>query len=143
TLGCGGGGAVVPPPPPPRSIIVTVAPQSGTVVLGNQIAFTATVTNATDTSVNWSVNGIAEGSSMVGRISSAGDFAAPADLPSPATVQITATSHADSTKSASASITITSDITLSLAPNLARVEVGATQRFQATVTSSGHPDTAM
>src|SRR5215467_14094642 len=72
TLGCGGGGAVAPPPPPPPSITVNVKPQSGSVVLGNQIAFTATVTNATDTSVNWSVNGIAGGNSTVGTISSAG-----------------------------------------------------------------------
>src|SRR5262245_46212980 len=102
TLGCGGGGAVAPPPPPP-SITVNVTPQSGSVVLGNQIAFTATVTNATDTSVNWSVSGIAGGNSTVGTISSAGVYAAPADLPFPATMQITATSHADNTKSASAS----------------------------------------
>lgn len=110
-------------------------------MLGNQVAVTATVTNTTDTTVSWSVNGIAGGNSTVGSISSAGVYTAPADLPSPATVQITATSHADSTKSGSASITVTSDITLSLTPNLASVELGATQRFQATVTSSGRPDT--
>ena len=143
TLGCGGGGAVAPPPPPPPSITVSVAPLSGSVVLGNQVTFIATVTNTTDTSVSWSVNSVAGGNSTVGTISSMGVYTAPTDLPSPATVQITAVSHADSAKSGSAGITITSDLTLSLAPNPASVELGATQRFQVIVTSSGHPDTAV
>lgn len=143
TLGCGGGGAGSPPPPPPPSIGVTITPQSGSVVLGNQATFTATVTNATDTSVSWSVNGIPGGNAAAGTITPAGVYNAPVDLPSPATVQVTATSHADATKSATAAVTITSDITLALAPNPASVELGATQAFQATVTSSGHPDTAV
>ena len=143
TIGCGGGGAAAPPPPPPPSITVSVTPSSGSVVLGNQVTFTATVTNTTDTTVSWGVNGVAGGNSTVGTISSNGVYTAPADLPSPVTAQITATSHADTTKSGSASVTITSDITLSLTPNPASVELGATQRFQATVTSSGHPDTAV
>ena len=142
TLGCGGGAAVAPPPPPP-SITVSVAPLSGSVVLGNQVAFTATVTNTTDTTVSWSVNGIAGGNSAVGTISSTGVYTAPANLPSPATMQITVTSHADPVKSATASLTVASDITLSLTPNPASVELGARQSFQATVTSSGHPDTAV
>ena len=143
TLGCGGGGAVAPPLPPPPSITVSVTPSSSSVLLGNQLTLTATVSNATDTSVSWSVNGIAAGNSTVGTISSVGVYTAPADLLSPASMQITATSHADPTKSATANVTVASDITLSLSPNPASVELGATQRFQATVTSSGHPDTAV
>ena len=112
-------------------------------MLGNQLTFTATVSNATDTSVSWSVNGVVGGNSSVGIISSAGVYTAPTDLPSPATVQITATSQADTTKSSSASLTITSDLTLSLTPNPASVELGATQRFQVSETSAGHPDTTV
>jgi hypothetical protein len=56
-------------------------------------------------------------------------------------VQITATSHADPTKSGSANVT--SDIMLVLSPNPVSVELGARQAFQATVTSSGHPDTSV
>jgi hypothetical protein len=103
----------------------------------------ATVTNTKDTSVSWSVNGIAGGNFVVGTITAAGVYTAPADLPSPAAVQITATSHADATKSGTASVTVTSDIALALTPNPASVELGATQLFQVTVTSSGHPDTTM
>ncbi len=110
-FGCGSASA--PPPAPPLAIEVTVTPANGSVVLGNQATFTATV------------------------------YTAPADLPSPATVQVTATSHADPAKSATGTLAITSDITLSLAPNPASVELGATQAFQATVTSSGHPDIAI
>ena len=143
TPGCGGGGAGTPPPPPPPSIVVTVKPTTGSVVLGNPLTFTATVTNTADTAVSWSVSGIAGGNATVGTITSAGVYTAPGDLPATATVQVTATSHADATKSDSANVTITSDITLGLTPNPASVELGATQAFQASVTSSGHPDTAV
>src|SRR5260370_22932039 len=141
TLGCGAGG--VPPPPPPPLIVVTVTPANGSVVLGNQVTFVATITNTTDTTVTWSVSGVPGGNATLGTITSAGAYTAPADLPSPATVQVTATSHADSTKSGAGTVTITSDIALSLTPNPASVELGATQAFQATVTSSGHPDTSI
>ncbi len=143
TLGCGAGSTPPPPPPPPPSIGVTVTPATGSVVLGNQLTFTAAVTNTTDTAVSWSVNTVPGGNATVGTITSAGVYTAPADLPSPATVQITAISQADSTKSGSGALAVTSDITLNLTPNPASVELGATQTFQATVTSSGHPDTAM
>ena len=142
TLGCGAGGASSPPPPPP-SIVVTLTPANGSVVLGNQVTFVATVTNTTDTAVTWSVGGVPGGNATLGTITSAGVYTAPADLPSPATVQVTATSHADSTKSGTGTLAITSDMALSLTPNPASVELGATQAFQATVTSSGHPDTSI
>ncbi len=107
------------------------------------MTLTATVTNTSDTSVVWSVNGIAGGNSIVGTITTTGVYTAPADLPSPSTVQITATSQADATKSGTASVTVMSDITLGLTPNPASVELGATQAFHASVISSGHPDTAV
>jgi len=145
TQGCGGGGAssAVPPPPPPPSIAVTVTPKNGSVLLGNTATFSATVTNTTDTSVNWSVNGMAGGSPVVCTITHDGVYTSPADLPSPANVQIAATSHADVTKSDSAAVTVTSDISLSVTPNPASVELGAVQGFHTTVASSGHPDTAV
>jgi hypothetical protein len=143
TLGCGGGGAVAPPPPPPPSITVSVASTARSVLLGNQLAFTATVTNTTDNGVTWSVNNVAGGNATLGAITPAGVYTAPPDLPSPATVQITATSHADPTKSGSAPVTVASDIALALAPSGASVELGATQAFHANMTSSGHPDPAV
>jgi len=142
SIGCGSAGSS-PPPPPPPSIQVTVTPTANSVLLGGQAAFSAIVINTTDTAVNWSVNGIPSGNAALGTITSAGVYTAPLDLPSPVTVQVTATSHADSTKSASSSVTITSDISLGLTPSSSSIELGAAQSFQATINSSGHPDTSI
>ena len=142
-VGCGSASAPPPPPPPPLSIVVSVTPANGSVLLGGQATFNATVTNTTDTAVSWSVSGVPGGSAALGTITSAGVYTAPADLPSLATVQITATSHTDPSKSGSGNLAVTSDISLSLTPNPASVEIGASQSFQAIVTSGGHPDTSM
>ena len=142
TLSCGGGGAgsVTPPPPPPPSIQVTVTPNPGTVLLGETLAFTASVSNSTDTTVIWSVNGITGGSPQAGTISADGVYTAPADLPQGGTVQVTATSHADSSKFATASVTISSDITVTISPGTVNVELGAVQAFHASISSNGKPD---
>ena len=143
TLGCGGGGAgsVTQPPPPPPSISVT--PTTGTVLLGETLQLTATVSNSTDNAVTWSVNGVAGGTAQAGTISADGVYTAPTELPSGGTVQVTATSHADSSKSASASVSVSSDISIVLSPNVASVELGARQAVQATIHSQGHPDTSV
>ena len=141
--GCGGGGGTVGPPPPPPQIQVTVAPKSGSVILGNTTNFSGSVSNSADQAVNWSVNGVAGGNALVGTISASGVYTAPVDLPSPATVTVTATSRADGTKSDSAAVTVTSDIAVNIAPNSGSVELGAVASLRATVTSSGHPDMAV
>ena len=142
TLSCGGGGAgsVTPPPPPPPSIQVTVTPNPGTVLLGETLAFTASVSNSTDTTVIWSVNGFTGGSPQAGTISADGVYTAPADLPQGGTVQVTATSHADSSKFATASVTISSDIIVTISPGTVNVELGAVQAFHASISSNGKPD---
>jgi hypothetical protein len=109
-------------------------------LLGNSQTLSAQVTNAIDTTVVWSVNGVLGGTISTGTITVAGIYTAPGDLPSSAAVQITATSQADPTKSATAQFTIASDIAISLAPPNASVELGATQGFHAAITSAGHPD---
>jgi len=136
----GPGGSTTPPLP---QISITIAPNSGTVLLGNTFPFSATVANSSDTSVFWSVNGIAGGSPQIGTISADGLFTAPADLPSGGKVQVTATSHADSSKSSTAGVTVSSDIAVSLSPVSSSVELGALQSFRASVASSGKPDPAI
>jgi hypothetical protein len=151
TLGCAGstGGAstaVVPPPPPPPTpsfISVTITPATASLLLGNTQTFAAAVTGATDTTVSWSVNGIAGGSPVIGIITAAGIYTAPADLPQAPAVQITATSNSDKTKFAAATLTITSDIAIVIAPGTTGVELGATQSFHAAINSNGHPDPAL
>lgn len=145
TLGCGGGGAgsvASPSPTPPpnnSSVSVTVTPSAGSVLLGETVSFSVSVSNATDTSVTWAVNGIIGGSSQAGTISADGVYAAPSDLPAGGTVQVTAISHADSSKS----VTVISDVSVVLAQSTASVELGTTQAFQASIQSQGRPDTAV
>jgi len=145
TLSCGGGGAgsVTPPPPPPPSIQVVVSPNPGTVLLGETLAFTASVSNSTDTTVVWGVNGVTGGSPQAGTVSADGLYRAPADLPQGGTVQVTATSHADSSKFATVSVTVSSDIAVSISPGTASVELGAAQTFHASISSNGKPDPAI
>ncbi len=147
TLGCGGGGAspVAPPPPtpPPSPVSVSLTPGSATVLLGNAQSFTAAVSGAADTAVEWSVNGVAGGNSGHGTITAAGVYSAPAILPAPAAVTVRATSRADSAKYAEATVTVASDVSLSLTPGSATAELGAVQAFHAVVSSNGHPDTGV
>jgi hypothetical protein len=100
---------------------------TGNVLLGKTFQLTATVTGTTNTSVNWSVNGIAGGSTTTGTISADGLYTAPPDMPSPANARITATSAASPASSASAQITITSDITIGISPGITNVELGTQQ----------------
>lgn len=138
--GCTSGGGPGSTTPPPPSITVSITPNSGTVLLGNTLSFSASVTNSSDTSVLWSVNAIPGGSAQVGTISADGLFTAPADLPPGGKVQVTATSHADSSKSSTVGVTISSDIAIMLATFSSNIELGALQSFHASITSNGKPD---
>src|SRR5258708_17893189 len=87
----GPGGSSTTPPTP--QITVTIAPNSVTVLLGNTLTFSATITNTSDTSVFWTINGISGGSPQVCTISADATYTPPADLPPGGQVQVTATSH--------------------------------------------------
>ncbi len=94
---------VVNPPPP---VSVTISPTSATVRVNRTRTFTATVQNATDTSVKWAVNGIIGGNATVGTISSLGTYKAPSSVPAGGTVNVSAISNADPTQSAIAVVVI-------------------------------------
>jgi uncharacterized protein (DUF1800 family) len=100
-----GSGTTNPPPPTP-GVTVAVSPTSVALAPGTAQNFGATVTGSTNTSVAWSVNGIAGGNTTVGTITAAGLYTAPAAAPSPATVTVRATSAASTSASAQASVTI-------------------------------------
>lgn len=138
-IACGGGdgGNLTP------AISVTISPTQATVPLGQTQPFTATVSNASDTSVTWRVNGATGGNSSVGTIDTHGVYTAPAAVPAPATVTVTAVSNADSTRSASATVTITSGnpISVTVVPANVSVTVGQSQTFTATV--NGASDTSV
>jgi hypothetical protein len=137
-LGCGG--LVGPPQLPPSNITVTVAPATASVLLGEPQTFTATVSNASNTAVSWSVNGIPGGNAATGTIDASGVYTAPANLPAPASVSVQATSAADTSKISAALVTITSDISVSVSPEAVPVELGASRPFTATVNSAGNPN---
>jgi hypothetical protein len=110
------------------------------VILGATLQFTATVTNSTNTGVNWNVNGIPGGNAAVGTISTTGLFTAPQNLPANVQVTITAVSQASPGSSGSTTVTITSDITINVTATSLSIELGAQQQFNATVNSAGNPN---
>jgi len=121
-----------------HSVTVAISPTSATVGAGAEQQFMATVTNATDDTVTWQVNGTAGGNSTVGTISSTGLYTAPETVPNPATVTVAAVSQADTSASGSASVTITNS-TVGIAPGSATVSAAATQQFTATVKGESMP----
>lgn len=96
--GCGGGGGSVPPPPP--QVSVSVSPSNSTVTIPTPQTFTATVLNATNTTVNWSIQ---EGTTG-GSISGQGVYTPPSDHTG--TYHVVATAQADSTKSGTATVAV-------------------------------------
>jgi hypothetical protein len=82
----------------PTGITVTVFPSATSVVLGQTVPFSATVTGTTDTAVNWEVAGVQGGNATVGTINTAGLYTAPNMLPATTTVVVTAVSQADTMK---------------------------------------------
>jgi|HubBroStandDraft_6_1064221.scaffolds.fasta_scaffold02109_6 hypothetical protein len=135
--GCGYAGT-----PPRPSVTVTVQPTSALVALGATQQFQATVSGSLDITVEWEVNGVANGNAISGTVSAAGLYTAPAVMPSSASVTVTAISQVNPGDHASAIITLQAvAVTVMVQPTGAVVALGATQQFQATVT--GSTDTAV
>lgn len=146
--GCGAGGSnnsTSPlPPPPPLPVNVGIAPPTATIALGATQQFTATVANSTNTSVAWTVNGIAGGTSATGTITTSGLYTAPQILPIPASVTIGAISVANTSASASAIVTISSGFTFTMAgPPL--LDAGASAAYTSALTpaAGSNPSTAI
>ena len=74
------------------NVVVTVAPSSAQVDLNANMQLLASVTNAQNPAVTWTVNNVTGGNSAVGTVTSAGLYKAPAALPNPATVTVRAVS---------------------------------------------------
>jgi hypothetical protein len=113
------------PPPAPASVQVTVSPNAANVRTGNTQQFTATVTGAANTSVAWSVNGVAGGSAATGTIGSSGKYTAPASVPNPNPVTVRATSAADASVSATSAVTVQNPIPVLTGVNPTSLSVGS------------------
>ncbi len=99
-------------------------PSSLTIRLNQTQQFTATVTNAANSSVTWRVNDFPGGNTSVGTISSTGIYTAPAAVPSPAAVVIKAVSVANPAQSATAAVTVA----LPVSDNYPRASAGSILR---------------
>lgn len=152
----------------PSAIKVLVTPIAATAALQGTAQFTATVSNATDTTVTWQVNGVTGGNATCGTITTNGLYTAPAALPaangcngtggsgttstsnacSTSTgnttntaecVLITAVSNQSSSATGTAAVTLTSGVTISVFPiGAATVGTGETLTFTATVTGTAN-----
>jgi YVTN family beta-propeller protein len=137
------------------SFVVTIAPTTATVPLLGTSQFRAAVSNATDMTVVWQVNGITGGNTACGTISTNGLYTAPAALPSSTTtcnggssttnacsttagcVLITAISNQSMSATATASVALSSGVILTIVPTgVAAVGTGETLQFTATVNGS-------
>jgi len=86
----------------PSGTTVTVSPTRPTVLLGNNLHFTVSVSGNSNTNVTWSVNGLTGGSGPFGTVDDTGLFKAPSILPPIPWITVRATSNADLKASAPA-----------------------------------------
>lgn len=93
-------------PPPPPVVSVDLQPPTAVVQVGLTRQFTATVANAANTAVTWSLSGAGCAGAACGNIDANGLYTAPAAVPNPATVTVTATSVQDPSKSDTAAVTV-------------------------------------
>ncbi len=108
--GCAGTSPSKPSPPttPPTNppVTISISPASANVRAGSTQAFTKQLSNATNQSVTWAVDGVSGGNSTVGTISSTGQYSAPATLPNPNAVTISVTAAQDTSASASSAVSL-------------------------------------
>lgn len=116
-------------------ISVLVAP--GSVSLGPRETqeFRATVTNAANTSVRWSIF------PDIGTMTQTGLYTAPAAFTGSPSIAVAAISGADGSKIGQAIVTLVNRVTVTVEPAAVSLLAGRTQQFTATV--SGTPNTAV
>lgn len=109
------------------AITIDVSPATATIAVGETLQLTATVSNATDTSVLWSV-------SDSGSITGAGLYTAPGTA---GTYHVVARANADARVSATATITVTgTPVVVTVSPDAVSLSVGGTRAFTADVTGT-------
>ncbi|HWZ96310.1 MAG TPA: DUF1800 family protein [Candidatus Dormibacteraeota bacterium] len=112
---------------------ISLTPATATVHATDVQYFTATVTGAADSSVQWAVNN-GSGTVVIGYITAQGGYTAPNSIPNPNTVTITATSKVDPTQVASSIVTIVNPTPVVASINPTNIATGS---FLLTVTGKG------
>ncbi|HXY79638.1 MAG TPA: hypothetical protein VEI08_03285 [Candidatus Bathyarchaeia archaeon] len=142
------------------AVSVSVSPPAATLTVGQRATFTPTVVNTSDTTVTWSVNGIANGNASFGQVCQTGsnpcvsptgaaagsiDYLAPQSAPATNPVILTATSNADASRSGSATIDIAGTnvpVAVAISPTYAFIAPSSggasTQQFFANVSGSAN-----
>ena len=144
------------------TVTVSISPPSANLPLQGTTTFFATVSNATDTTVTWQVNGVTGGNTVCGTITTNGLYTAPTALPTTTAcagptnistpcnskvngtitatsgcVLITAVSNQDSSVMAFASVTLVSGVTITVTPSgTATMGTGESLSFVATVSGT-------
>lgn len=113
-------------------ISVSISPSSVNLAVNQTQQFSATVLNASNPALVWTIN------PAVGTISNSGLYQAPASAPASVMVTVTATSVADPSKSASATVTIGPPISVSISPAAVTLGPSQTQQFNATIANSSN-----
>ncbi len=119
-----------------QEVQISVTPTSTSVPVSGTKKFTASVANASNTTVIWQVNGTTGGEPTHGTIDATGLYTAPAAVPAPASVTIAAISQAQPTKMATAQAIISSSLTgivVTVSPSTISVQAGHTQTLTATL----------
>ena len=127
TIACGGNKSA---PPPPPVVAGSVTPATANLLQGATQQFAATVTNAANIAVSWSVQ---EGSAG-GTVDATGKYTAPNAA---GTFHVIATSQADTTKAAIAIVTVP-EVVVTVTPSSAEIVPGPNETFTLTATVSGH-----
>lgn len=146
TAGCGGGGggSSSPNTPEPTALTVDVSPQDITLPANGHCGFNATLTNATNTAVTWSVVEEIDG----GVVTTAGNYTAPST--EGITCHVKATSVQDPTKYAVAIVRVSgagptpggnNGVEVGVSPTEVFLPTDTQMQFFATVT--GHSNTAV
>src|SRR6266481_375306 len=129
--GCGGGSSTSTTDP----VTIAISPTTVTLPVSTSQQFSAPISNSTNTSVTWQVNGTTGGSATFGTISTSGLYTAPSSVPTSA-ITVTAIAQADTTKTASATVTATNSTRIVVGPVQATVAAGGQQTFTATLGSA-------
>lgn len=128
--GCGGKVAASSDTNLPPEVKVVIAEDSITLSGGEGYHFVASVTETTNTAVNWSITGCT--GSACGSINSTGYYTAPSRIPVAVDVTVVATAQADPNKSDAATAHLV-PVVISLNPTAAQIETGASFKFTASV----------
>ena len=130
------------------AVAVTLSPSSKSLALGGTQLFTATISNAINTSLNWYVNGVLNGSSAQGTLTGSGltrTYTAPStSVPSPNPAVVKVASVEDPTKFKTANVTVTDSIVVTITnPSTTTKSIvkSTTQAFTASV--KGTSDTGI